>query len=201
MDPLFWLWLAALGLPVALWLTRPWRTTFASTPVSEEEHRLSELLARKEAIMDARAELEMDFRAGKVTPEDYQAQKAALMEQGAAVLKALEELEKRAAEAPAPATSIPLETEGAPSAEDRVEALLTARKRERRAMAVPDGDFDEIEALLQARRQAQMARYIGFCPSCGAALRAGQRFCPSCGQEVPASLRRKARQQRIIPAR
>jgi len=192
MDPLFWLWLLALGLPVALWLTRPWRTLSASAPVSEEEHLLSELLARKEAIMDALAELEVDFRAGKMSPEDYQAQRAALMEQGAEVLKALEELQKRHEEAPEEAKA---------SAEDRVEALLAARKQARQAVAVPNGEADEIEALLQARRRAQMTQYIGFCPSCGAALRAGQRFCPSCGHEVPASLRRKSRSRRTIPAR
>lgn len=201
MDPLFWLWLAALGVPVALWLTQPWRTRSASALVSEEEHRLSELLARKEAIMDALAELEVDFRAGKMSQEDYQTQKDALLQQGAAVLKALEELDKQMAETPTPATSIPGEAEDASSVDDAVEALIMARKSERQAMTRSDGEPDDIEALLQVRRQAQMVRYIGFCPSCGAALRAGQRFCPSCGQEIPVSLRRKARKRRTIPAR
>ncbi len=184
-----------------MWLTRPWRMRSASAPISEEEHLLSELLARKEAIMDALAELEVDFRAGKMTREDYQAQKAALMEQGAAVLKALEDLEKQMAERPASATPRALDTGGEPVTEDQVEALLAARKRERRSKAIADDESDEVEILLQARRQAQMTQYIGFCPSCGAALRAGQRFCPSCGQEIPSSLRRKARKRRTIPAR
>ncbi len=190
MDPLFWLWLVGLGVPIVMWLSRPWRAARSSSPISEEEHLLSELLARREAIMDALAELEVDFRAGKLSPEDYQVQKAALMEQGAAVLKALDELQSRLAQEE-PEVSVETVEEGAvPSVPEEVPSP-----------SVQASSDDDIEALLQARRRAQMARYVGFCPSCGGALRAGQRFCPLCGHEVSSSLRRKSRKRRRTPSR
>ncbi len=181
MDPLFWLWLVALGLPVGLWLLRPLGKTEGDA-VSDREQRLSALLAEKDAIMTALAELEMDYRSGRVPEADYREQRAALMERGAAVLKELEALQTEEAEA----ASVP-------------GALLSAAPAEAPASPAAVGPTptdgrdteDDIEALLRTRRQVQQARYVGFCPSCGAALRVGHRFCPLCGAEVPSALRKK----------
>ncbi len=187
MDPLFWIFLAALALPVALWLTRPWREARRAEVVSEAEQRLSVLLAEKESLMTALAELEVDYRAGKVAEEDYQEQRAMLMERAAAVLRELEALQARAPEAVRRAAA---SQGGAP-----FEAAPETRAETPPAAPAPGENGrdaeDDIEALLRARRQVQKARYVGFCPSCGAALRVGHRYCPLCGAEVPRALRRK----------
>ncbi len=182
MDPLFWLWLVALGLPVGLWLLRPLGKTEGDA-VSDREQRLSALLAEKDAIMTALAELEMDYRSGRVPEADYREQRAALMERGAAVLKELEALQAEETEAAsAPAAHL---SAASPAEAPAPTATVEPRPTDGRDLE------DDIEALLRTRRQVQQARYVGFCPSCGAALRVGHRFCPLCGAEVPSALRKK----------
>lgn len=191
MDPLFWLWFLALGLPIVLWLARPWRTAEQELrPVSPQEQHLSELLARKEAIMDALAELEVDFRAGKLPEEDYQRLKANLVQQGAAVLKELDELQVRMTSQPPKTTERPRsrETREREGNEEDVPAprpKATSTPSPTLAASTPS-----LEELLTQRRAQGQARFVGFCPSCGAALRVGQRFCHWCGQPVPEEMRK-----------
>lgn len=177
MDPLFLFWLVVLGLPITLLLARPWwgPRLRRMVVVNAREQRRSALLARKEEILAALRELEVDFRGGKLPEEDYKAQREMLLEEGAEVLRELEALE----------------AESRPEVVGKSEAELAP---EPKTAPIAEAE-DPIEALLQARRAAMATRFIGFCPQCGAALRASHRFCPLCGAEVPADLRRKARKR------
>ncbi len=199
MDPLFWLWFLALGLPVVMWLMRPWRMAEQELrPVSEEEQKMSELLARKEAVMDALAELEVDYRAGKLTTEDYERLKQTLMDQAAAILKALDDLQARLqTQAPATAAS----AQAVPQEPAKPSTSQEARAQPRpEAPAGHASSPDDLEQRLQARRRERSTRFVGFCPSCGAALRAGQRFCHWCGQPVPEALLEGTAPEAHIPA-
>ena len=66
------------------------------------ERRLSTLRAEQDQLLDLLHELDMDYAMGKVEAEDYQAQRAARVHQGAALLRELDEL-RAAAPAVAPA--------------------------------------------------------------------------------------------------
>ncbi len=178
MDPLFVILFFVLALPVGYLLLHPWGQG-SELQTTELEQRRSVLLARKEAILAALRELEVDYRGGKVSEEDYRLQKEQLMEEGAAVLRELEALEAKLRQ-----------VTGARKPAAAAEAGHAAAQT---SPASPKGESsdDPIEALLQRRKATAAAVYIGFCPNCGAPLRAGQRYCAYCGHELPAQLRRK----------
>src|SRR3990172_5279669 len=56
------------------------------------ERRLSALRAEQDQLLDLLHELEMDYAMGKIEPDDFQAQRAARVHQGAALLRELDEL-------------------------------------------------------------------------------------------------------------
>ncbi|NPA06915.1 MAG: zinc ribbon domain-containing protein [Chloroflexi bacterium] len=173
----------------------------------ELERRRSVLLARREAIINALRELELDYAVGKLPEEDYQRQREALRREGAAVLKALDELEQQAQSRPRAVN---------PDVDARIEALLEQRRGKRphvgdttpqsqKADATEAEPMDElIEHLLHQRRQNKEGRFVGFCPHCGAPVMEHDRFCGRCGQPLTplgaprskASSRRKKRRSK-----
>ncbi len=206
-------------MPVWLWLL-VWILLFAAgaawyvlTPVlrrqgaavSEAERRRSELLARRETILTALRELDLDYAVGKLPDDLYQAQRRALLREGAQVLKALDAVEQQLGHA-------------APTAETatnaRLEALLEQRRRERARAAhaeqaaaggtapprapatTPEAVDDLVESLLLARRRQQRARFTGFCPHCGAPYQANDRFCGKCGRPLHDGAGRRKRRSR-----
>ncbi len=153
----------------------------------ELERRRSVLLARREAIINALRELELDYAVGKLPDEDYQRQREALRREGAAVLKALDELEQQAqSRARGPRADL----------DARIEALLEQRRAQQRAAVAASSSEakatateaepvdDLIEQLLHQRRQNKEGRFVGFCPHCGAPVMEHDRFCGRCGQPL-----------------
>ncbi len=165
--------LLALLVPVALYLVQPFGRP-GTFDVRGEEHELSALLAERERIIAALQELDFDYALGKIAGDDYPSQRAALLQQGADVLRRLDAL------------TAPSAREGAPTVEEmkeRLEAAVAARHA--RAAAQSDDLADEdLEALIAARRRARQERSAGFCPHCGKAILDSDRFCPSCGEDL-----------------
>lgn len=60
-------------------------------PVSEADRELSALQAERDRILQLLQDLEMDHAMGKITPEDYQAQRAPLVARGAEVLRQIDQ--------------------------------------------------------------------------------------------------------------
>jgi hypothetical protein len=56
------------------------------------ERRLSTLRAEQDQTLDLLHEIDMDYAMGKIEPADYQAQRAARVSQGAALLREIDEL-------------------------------------------------------------------------------------------------------------
>lgn len=79
----------ALLIVVALFLLRPFLKT---PPQAEAVSQRQELLVRKGAIMEAIRALDFDHDTGKLPDEEYEQQRAALMSEAAATLKALDEM-------------------------------------------------------------------------------------------------------------
>jgi len=141
-----------------------------ATRLTEGERRLSALLAEKDRLLNALQELDFDASLGKVSAEDYPAQRGALLQAGAQVLRQIDQL------APAQAAATP--------AEDRLEAAIATRRLATSGPAVSDEDLEERVAQRRASRSASREKVAGFCPRCGKPVLASDRFCPSCGSSL-----------------
>jgi hypothetical protein len=183
----------ALLVLVGLFVARPLferKPAVTSEESEEEEHTHSSLLAERDRILNALQELDFDYQLGKIPAEDYPAQRALLVRDGADVLRRLDQL------AAQPAAS---------NVEARLEAAIAARRldgtrrplarsvlerREKMEALAGQGneslpldmvEDDEIEMQLAARRRVRGDRSAGFCPNCGRPVQKSDRFCPKCG--------------------
>lgn len=168
MEPAAFFFLILLLVGVALYVSAPLRSQHTHRP-SEEEIQASFLMAERDRIIAALQELDFDFRLGKIPAEEYPAQRADLMKKGADVLRQLDLLQ--------PSLS------GGDDVRARLEAAVAARRADGSPRAASLTD-DEIEAMLAARRKERKARAAGFCPRCGKPIAATDRFCPSCGKAL-----------------
>ena len=159
-------------------LTRRWRMR------AEGNQVLSTLLAERDRVLNSLKELDFDNSLGKIPVETYPQQRLSLVQQGAEILRKLDQL------TPVQASVTSLIT----SPEDPVEAILSARRLKLSAGAGKyeaedefkdkDGDKDEAESLIASRRKVRPVKSGKFCSHCGRALLSSDRFCPGCGQAV-----------------
>ena len=135
--------------------------------VTEDEHETSSLLAERERVVNSLQELENDFQLGKVPEEDYPAQRAALLQKGADVLRKLDEL-------------APVKTQNTKDA--RIERAIARRKNG--AGKTGETTDDDLESLIATRRKGRRSKSAGFCPKCGKPVMTSDKFCPSCGKTL-----------------
>jgi hypothetical protein len=150
----------ALLILVAAFITQPLRER-RSVAVSEEEHTLSHLLAERDRLLTALAELDFDHDLGKIPQEIYPLQRGNLLERATEVLRQLDET---------------------PDAVVGMDTHLEAKISEHKAK-VAAGD-DPLEAMIATRRQSRKpatVTKVKFCPNCGEKIQAGDRFCTNCG--------------------
>lgn len=163
--------LVALLVLVGLYLSAPLLGSGAR-PVAERSVEASSLMAERDRLIAALQELDFDYKLQKVPEEDYQVQRNALLENGAAVLRKLDAI------APAPRTG----------SAARLDA--NARLEQAAAAGSPDGAASEalvddpIESMLAARRAARHAKAAGFCPRCGKPILVSDEFCSHCGKRL-----------------
>lgn len=166
---------------VGLFITRPLFEGDAVL-VSEEEHERSALLAERDRVINALQELDFDYALGKIPEEDYPAQRAALLTRGADILRELDHYQ---------------EEESTLGAEDQIEAAIAARRVEglqlatavsanagRRVPSAVNGEDDELETIIAARRRQRNEKAGGFCPQCGGTVQKSDQFCPKCGKKL-----------------
>lgn len=157
MDLGSFLLILALALAAGLVISIPLRNQGRggkSGGLAGEDNRAA-LDAERGRIVEAIAELDFDHAMGKVPAEDYPARRAALVEEGAQVLRRLDGLEKAAA---TPQTNTPADIEDA-----ELEGLIAAHARQRRERA---GGF-----CPRCGKPAQKNDL--FCARCGAGLGGG----------------------------
>ncbi len=160
---------------VGLFISRPFLGQKA-TVVSPEEHEYSSLLAERDRVLTALQELDFDYTLGKIPEADYPAQRAAMLEHGAEVLRQLD------------ASRVETSRD---EAESRLEAAIAARRLDAaRLQAAPNGASgrilllapdDNLEVLIASRRRERKEKSAGFCPQCGRPVQLSDRFCPKCG--------------------
>lgn len=163
---------------VAIFISRPF-FEHKTSEAGQAGHEQSSLLAERDRLLDTLQELDFDYALGKIPEADYPVQRAALVQQGAQILRDLDAYE---AEAPSQAV------------EARLEAAIAARRVEtapqpassngaaiRLVAASPD---DNLEALIANRRRGRSEKSSGFCPQCGKPIQKSDRFCPKCGASI-----------------
>lgn len=140
---------AALVLLVALFIARP---LLERTGLGERRPtRAESLAAEREAVVTALRELDFDHATGKIAEEDYAVQRAALVAQGVALLKQLDEISNRP-----PAQAL----------DDELEAAIRAA-RER---IIQEPSVSRSEPLRCPHCGQPHQPDNRFCSKCGAAL-------------------------------
>jgi hypothetical protein len=161
---------------VVLFVTQP--LTLRRRVRTEANPLLSSLLAERDRVLNSLKELDFDNSLGKIPAEAYPEQRLSLVQQGAEILRKLDQL----APVQAPVTSLPT------GKEDPVEAMLAARRLRLSTVAgkneAEDKDKDKAESLIASRRTVRPVESGNFCSHCGRALLTSDRFCPGCGQAV-----------------
>jgi len=165
--------LLALFILVAVFIVRPLFDRKA-IGVTEEEQALSTWLARRDRILDALQELDFDYKLGKIPEADYPASRAALLQQGAEILKMLDASQTQRDTHP-----------------DALEIAIAARREQSLASSGNGSQIntvhhpdDEIEALLATRRRTRKTKSAGFCSQCGHPIQTNDKFCSKCGAKV-----------------
>lgn len=158
----------AILILVAIYLYAPFMNRRAHR-VTEEEHELSALMAERDRVINSLQELDFDYKLGKIPEEDYPAQRAALLQKGADVLRRIDTI------APQP-TSIQ-------DADARIEKAIAARRADASVEKLEPSD-EELESMIAARRKGRREKSSGFCPRCGKPIMVSDQFCPSCGKSL-----------------
>jgi rubrerythrin len=158
----------AVVVLVGLYLYAPF-TMKARRARAGESHEASTLKAERDRVINSLQELDFDNNLGKIPAEDYPAQRAALLQKGAEILRQLDELE--------PATS------SGRQAEARIEKAAAAGRADSSDKASELND-DDVEEMIAARRKQHKSKSAGFCPKCGKPVLVADKFCPSCGKAL-----------------
>ncbi len=153
---------------VVLFVTRPFFERRRARAAGSG-HELSSLLAERERLLTALQELDFDQSLGKIPAEDYPAQRAALLQRGAEVLRQLDVL--------TPSTSLRT---------GPIAGQTSGKKRRTRSAPEPTASLsdDDLEDLLAKRRNGRKDKTAGFCPKCGKPVLQSDVFCPSCGSSL-----------------
>jgi hypothetical protein len=130
------------------------------------DQALSALLAERDRVLTALQELDFDNTLGKIPVEEYPAQRAALVQRGAEILRQLDErpgaVPNRRAEP--------------------VEAVSKGTAPKTPAPAAASDD--DLEDLIAKRRSKRNGKTGGFCPQCGKPVLLSDQFCPKCGHSL-----------------
>jgi len=157
--------LLALLILISLYVARPLMER--QPGVIREDRTRSTLLAERERLLTALQELDFDNTLGKVPAEEYPAQRAILLQRGAAILRQIDALQDASAG----------------GAERHLEVAVATPRLEPKASSHP-ADADDIEDLVAKRRSSRQDKGAGFCPKCGKPILQSDAFCPSCGKPL-----------------
>ena len=171
--------LLALLVLIGLFIARPLidrEAVVVSPEEDRQEHEISTLLAERDRVLTALHELDFDNALGKIPKQDYPPQRALLLQQGADVLRKLDEYDQVA-----PANDMEARIEQAIA--ERRAISVSQLEAVPESVLVRDAD-DVVEVQLANRRRTRQDKSAGFCPQCGRPIQKSDRFCPKCGYAI-----------------
>lgn len=142
------------------------------TSVLVEDDRLSELLARKDAVLASIKELEFDYNVGKVSQEDLARFDERLRRQAIGLMQQIEKI--------APTTM---------ALDDQLEreiARLRKTQDARPARVAESPATTPVKAAPVGARPAQETAKARFCINCGQPVDPTHNFCGHCGAPIAA---------------
>lgn len=156
------LFIVAIFAGVSVFVTRPfWRDDPKGKAIgrrsleSQDDHRVSELLATKEHALAMLADLENDYAQGKIPEEDYQVQREAMR---TAAMEAMRQVD---------------------SVQSGAGGMPVHKGKNSQPMLTPGED--PVEAMISERRKGRKGQVHGFCPKCGVPYVKTDKFCANCG--------------------
>jgi hypothetical protein len=171
------LFIAAILFFVAFYLARP-IFEGAGKQLTPNERKLSALQARREQVLNAIHDMDIDRTMGKINREDYEAQRAVLTAEGVSILREIDTLEAA------------LEAEATPASAKAQERQL-GNSSMGQATSESTGDsvgLGDEEILLEQEIHAAKTRLVEkparFCPQCGSEVLPSDRFCTHCGASL-----------------
>jgi hypothetical protein len=157
-------------------------------PVMVEDDRLTELLGRKDAVLQAIKDLEFDYQVGKLSEEDFHLYDQRLRRQAVALLQQIEQVAPQSADIDAA-----LEAEIAQRrrvlepARPVIKAAPAAVAAVAAAAPVPIGAQSPAVAIAAgAVPNGTASGTVRYCTNCGTRLEAHHKFCANCGTPVSA---------------
>ncbi len=164
----------ALLIPVVIYISRPLMER-SSTSGNRLEVDISNLLAERDQVVATIQELDDDYNLGKIPSENYPTQRLTLLQNGAEILRKIDDHQLATASM---------------TAEDRLEATIVAHRLalatshshvRKNGNAVPPVPDDDLEQRIASRRRTMQGKAGGFCPKCGRPVQESDLFCPRCG--------------------
>ena len=143
------------------------------TTVLVEDDRLSELLARKDAVLASIKDLEFDYNVGKVSQEDLARFDDRLRRQAIGLMQQIEKI--------APTTT---------ALDDQLEREIARLRKTQDARLVRPLESASLTPPAQpsivAVRPGQEMTKARFCINCGQPVDSAQNFCGHCGTPIAA---------------
>ncbi len=176
-----------VAVAAGVFITQPLQARARRNAKSVSSQDESALLAERERTINALQELDFDHVLGKVPAEDYPAQRAALVQRGAEILKKLDAISPSPVLAGGDVLSVSKQARGEGESDAEIESAIAARRADRARVGAsnqPIGLDDDLEALIAARRSTRKNKSGGFCSRCGKPVLVSDRFCPNCGKAV-----------------
>ena len=147
-----------LLLAVGVTLLPFFRTSASSHQDITIDPRLHALFTKRDQLYQSIREAKFDLDTGKLSPEDYESQVAALKRQAANVLKAIDKYE---------VNQIPQEWN------EKIEQQVRTIRRQ-----------SALNLVMVPSKGATGSSRTRYCPKCGTRVNAGDHFCPACGVHI-----------------
>lgn len=177
----------ALLILVGLYISKPLleqRNAHFTSRARPYDRELSTLLAEKERLLNTLQELDLDNRLGKIPEGEYPVQRSALVQQGASILRQIDQFEKsRIGEGAQLRLAQINRSEGEIVTSEGQAQMKTGSFVPKTAISGMDAE-DELESLIASRQRMRESRSTGFCPKCGYAVKKTDRYCAHCGAVI-----------------
>ncbi len=153
----------ALILLVVAFVARPLleRAARRESAMPGAEQAADDLAAQRETTLIELRDLDFDHTTGKVSDDDYAAQRARLVAKGAQILRALDQL--------------PVADSSATDLDAEIERLVAARRQ--------TSGVKTVEKTLPVKTHLQPVSG-NQCPHCQQAIHPGDKFCARCGAKI-----------------
>ena len=140
-----------------------------AAPVLVEDDRLTDLLARKDAVLASIKELEFDYHVGKVSEEDLALFNERLRRQAIGLMKQIEKV--------APVTS---------RLDDQLEREIAKSRKTRDPRESRPAQGAVLASNRPSKRVVQVTPTGDFCVNCGQPIDPTHKFCGHCGTPIAA---------------